>query len=72
MNVNGQTITVTLQVPRDVYDRASRTAIHERRPLEDLLSRLVAEGLNVHGTLREVAQITDLPFKVLTAKRLCN
>src|SRR5207253_9842009 len=54
MNVNGQTITVTLQVPRDVYDRASQTASQERRPLEDLLSRLLAEGLNVHGTLREV------------------
>ncbi len=63
MNVNGQTITVTLQVPRDVYDRASRTAIHERRPLEDLLSRLLAEGLKVHGTLREVFEEVSAQYR---------
>jgi len=48
------TVTVTLQLPRDLYDRASRTAIHEHHPLEELLSGLLAEGLNVHGTIREV------------------
>ena len=63
MNVNGQTITVTLQVPRDVYDRASQTASRERRPLEDLLSRLLAEGLNVHGTVREVFEQVSAQYR---------
>jgi len=63
MNVNGQTITVTLQVPRDVHDRASQTASQERRPLEDLLSRLLAEGLNVHGTVRAVFEQVSAQYR---------
>jgi len=63
MNVNGQTITVTLQVPRDVYNRASQTASRERRPLEDLLSRLLAECLNVHGTVREVFEQVSAQYR---------
>ena len=63
MNVNGQTITVTLQVPQDVYDRASQTARHEQRSLEDLLSRLLAEGLNVHGTVREVFEQVSAQYR---------
>jgi hypothetical protein len=49
-----QTVQVTLSLPKDIYERVAGTAVEERRRLEDLLSALVAEGLDAHATVREL------------------
>ena len=49
-----QTVQVTLNLPKDIYERVARTAVGERRQLEDLLNALVAEGLDAHATVREL------------------
>ena len=49
-----QTVQVTLSLPKDIYERVARTAVEERRQLEDLLNALVAEGLDAHATVREL------------------
>lgn len=49
-----QTVQVTLSLPKDIYERVARAAVGERRQLEDLLSTLVAEGLDAHATVREL------------------
>jgi hypothetical protein len=49
-----RTVQVTLSLPKDIYERVARTAVEERRRLEDLLSALVAEGLDAHATVREL------------------
>ena len=49
-----RTVQVTLSLPKDIYDRVARTAVEERRQLEDLLNTLVAEGLDAHSSVREL------------------
>lgn len=49
-----RTVQVTLSLPKDIYERVARTAVEERRRLEDLLNALVAEGLDAHATVREL------------------
>jgi hypothetical protein len=54
MSRGEQTVQVTLSLPKDIYERVARTAVEERRQLEDLLNALVAEGLDAHATVREL------------------
>jgi hypothetical protein len=49
-----QTVQGALSLPKDIYERVARTAVEERRRLEDLLNALVAEGLDAHATVREL------------------
>lgn len=49
-----QTVQVTLRLPKDMYERVTHAAGVEQRPVEDLLRTLVAEGIEVHTTLREL------------------
>ena len=54
MSTNEPRVHVTLSLPREIYDRGARTAVDERRPLDDLLSGLVAEGLDAHAATAEL------------------
>jgi len=54
MSSTDQTVDVVLRLPKDIYERAALTAAGERRQLEDLLSALVAEGLDAHASVREL------------------
>ena len=56
MSISDHTVPVTLLLPRNLYERVARAAAHEQRRLEDLLSVLVAEGLDVHATTRELLE----------------
>jgi hypothetical protein len=49
-----RTVEVTLQLPEDVYRRVAQTAEGEQRSTDDLLSALVAEGLDAHASFREI------------------
>jgi hypothetical protein len=55
MSSIGQTVQVTLQLPKDMYERVTQAALIERQQVEDLLRTLIAEGLEAHTTtLREL------------------
>jgi hypothetical protein len=47
-------ISVTVTLPKAVYERVAQAAAHERRQIEELLSALVAEGLEARTTVREL------------------
>jgi hypothetical protein len=63
MSANVQTFTVTLQLPKDVYERVSQTASLERRAFEDMLSTLVGEGLDVHASVRELFEGVSAQYR---------
>ena len=56
MSANKQTVTVTLPLSHDVYDLVSQAAASEQRSFEDLLSRLVIEGLDARASTREILE----------------
>ena len=64
---NEQTVTVTLPLSHDVYDLVSQAAASEQRSLEDLLSRLVIEGLDARATTREVLERVSAQYRARTS-----
>ena len=56
MSLSDQAVPVTLLLPKNLYERVARAAAHEQRRLEDLLNVLVAEGLDVHASTRELLE----------------
>ena len=52
----GQTVQVTLQLPRSMFERVSQAALTEQRQIEDFLNDIVAEGLEAHMTFRELLE----------------
>ena len=67
MSGTDQTVDVVLRLPKDVYERAALTAAGERRQLEDLLSALVAEGLDAHASVRELFDRVSEQFRARLA-----
>ena len=63
MNATVPTVTVTVQLPQDVYERIFQTATHEHQPFEDMLSSLVNDGLRVHLTLRELLEQVSAQYR---------
>ncbi len=63
MSSSEQTVQVTLSLPKDIYERVARTAVGERRQLEDLLNALVAEGLDAHATVRELFDLVSEQYR---------
>ena len=53
---SGQTVQVTLRLPKDMYERVTQAARMEQRQIEDLLGSLIAEGLEAHTTIRELLE----------------
>ena len=58
-----RTVQVTLCLPKEIYDRVARTAVEERRQLEDLLNALVAEGLDAHSSVRELFERVSKQYR---------
>jgi hypothetical protein len=56
MSSTGQTVQVTLRLPKDMYERVTQAARIEQQQVEDLLRTLIAEGLEAHTTLRELLE----------------
>lgn len=54
MSSTDQAVQVTLLLPKDIYERVAQAASQEQRQIEDLLSALIAEGLDAHATVREL------------------
>jgi hypothetical protein len=58
---------VTLRLPQDIYERVAHTATNERRQIEDLLSTLVAEGLDAHATVRQLFEHVSEQYRARLA-----
>jgi len=63
-----QTVRVTLHLPKNIYERVAQVAGNEQRQLEELLSTLVAEGLNVHATVRELFEQVSEQYRARLAR----
>ena len=63
MSVNDQNVPVRLRLPKQVYERVVQTAADEGRPVAELLSSLVAEGLDVHATTRELFERVSAQYR---------
>jgi hypothetical protein len=68
MSKTDQTMQVTLRLPKDIYERAAQAAANEQRQLEDLLSALVAEGLDAHATVRELFEHVSEQYRARLAR----
>jgi hypothetical protein len=68
MSLSDQTVPVNLLLPKQLYERVARAAAQEHRGLEELLSVLVAEGMDVHATAREVLEQVASQYRA----RICG
>ncbi len=58
-----QVVQVTVKLPKGIYERAVRAATGEQQQLEDLLSVLIAEGLDAHATTRELFEHVSTHYR---------
>ena len=58
-----QTVQVTLQLPRSMYQRVTQAARTEQRQVGDFLNDLVAEGLETHMTTRELLEHASQDYR---------
>jgi hypothetical protein len=68
MSSIGQTVQVTLRLPKDVYERVTQAARMEQQQVEDLLRTLIAEGLEAHTTLRELWEHVSEDYRARLAR----
>jgi hypothetical protein len=67
MSSIGQTVQVTLRLPKDMYERVTQAALIEQQQVEDLLRTLIAEGLKAHTTLRELLEHVSEDYRARLA-----
>ena len=67
MSSIGQTVQVTLRLPKDIYERVTQAALMEQRQVEDLLSTLIAEGLEAYATVRELLEHVSEDYRARLA-----
>ena len=68
MSSMGQTVQVTLRLPKDMYERVTQAALIEQRQVEDLLRTLIAEGLEAHMTIRELLEQVSEDYRARLAR----
>jgi hypothetical protein len=68
MNSMGQTVQVTLRLPKDMYEQITQAALLEQQQVEDLLRTLIAEGLEAHTTVRELLEHVSEDYRARLAR----
>ena len=68
MSSMGQTVQVTLRLPKDMYERVTQAALIEQRQVEDLLRTLIVEGLEAHMTIRELLEQVSEDYRARLAR----
>jgi len=58
-----RSVTVTLTLPEEIYERVAEAATLEQRQLEDLMSELVAEGLDSHQSVRALLEQVSVQYQ---------
>ena len=68
MNSTEQVVQVMVKLPKEIYDRVVHAAAGEQQSLEDLLSVLVAEGLDAHASVRELFEHVSAQYRARLAR----
>ena len=68
MSSIGQTVQVTLRLPKDIYERITQAALIEQQQVEDLLRTLITEGLEAHTTVRELLEHVSEDYRARLAR----
>ena len=68
MSTSAQTIEVPLTLPKDVYERAAKTAQAEQRQIAELLGSLVAERLTGRDSPREAFERASASYRARLAR----
>jgi hypothetical protein len=67
MSAAEHTVSVTVTLSRDVYERVAGAAAEEHRQIEEVLTALVTEGLDAHSTVREVLERASALYRARLA-----
>jgi hypothetical protein len=67
MNSTEPVVQVTVKLPKEIYDRVAHAAAGEQQPLEELLSVLIAEGLDAHASVRELFEHVAAQYRARLA-----
>jgi len=68
MSSSGQTVQVTLRLPKEIYERITQAALREQRQVEDLLGSLIAEGLEACTTIRDLLEHVSEDYRARLAR----
>jgi siroheme synthase (precorrin-2 oxidase/ferrochelatase) len=68
MSSSGQTVQVTVRLPKEIYERVTQAALIEQQQIEDLLRSLIVEGLEAHMPLRELWEHVSEDYRARLAR----
>lgn len=68
MSGSDQTVQVTVRLSKDSYEQVKQAAHVEKCPVEDLLGRLIAQGLEAHMTLRDIWDRVSQDYRARLAR----
>ena len=68
MSTTDETVHVTLTLPREIYERVAQEAADEQRQLDELLSALVAAGLEARAPVRELLEHVSTRYRARLAR----
>jgi len=68
MSRSDQTVQVTVRLSKDSYEQVKQAAHAEKCPVEDLLGRLIAQGLEAHVTLRDIWDHVSQDYRARLAR----
>lgn len=68
MSRSDQTVQVTVRLSKDSYEQVKQAAHAEKCPVEDLLGRLIAQGLEAHMTLRDIWDRVSQDYRARLAR----
>lgn len=68
MSGSDQTVQVTVRLSKDSYEQVKQAAHAEKCPVEDLLGRLIAQGLEAHMTLRDIWDRVSQDYRARLAR----
>lgn len=68
MGRSDQTVQVTVRLSKDSYEQVKQAAHAEKCPVEDLLGRVIAQGLQAHMTLRDILDHVSQDYRARLAR----
>jgi hypothetical protein len=68
MSSTDETVHVTFTLPRDIYERVAQEAADEQRQPDELLSALVAAGLEARAPIRELLEQISTLYRARLAR----
>jgi len=69
MTETNPVVQVTLLLPQKTYERVAQVALTTKKQPEDLLSSLVAEGLDAHSSISEILERISVAYRHRLAQK---